>query len=75
MKVPGSDSSAFTTRYEGFTGCLGMNDHFTPAGNPAPPRPRNPDFLTSSTSASGPIEIAFGRRDQTPRFIAASIVG
>src|SRR6185369_16545967 len=32
-----------------------MNVHFMPVGNPAPPRPRSPDFLTSSTTWSGVI--------------------
>ena len=34
-----------------------MNDHLRPHGNPAPPRPRKPDFLTSSVTASGVIDV------------------
>jgi hypothetical protein len=32
--------------------------HLMPVGNPAPPRPRKPEFTTSSTIASGPPAIA-----------------
>src|SRR3972149_542322 len=42
LKVPGSDSSKFTTRYVGRPVSCGTNDHFTPAGDPPPPRPRRP---------------------------------
>jgi hypothetical protein len=30
-----------------------MNDHFSPVGKPAPPRPRSEDFLISSISVAG----------------------
>jgi hypothetical protein len=49
LNVPGSDSSAFTTRYRS---PLPMNDTFMPVGKPAPPRPRRPESFSSWTISS-----------------------
>ena len=55
LHVPGSDSSALTTRYCGVAVLfLGMNDHLRPEGKPAPPRPRRPDAFMSAMIVSGP---------------------
>ena len=59
LQVPGSLSSPLQRTYFGFADCLGTNDHFIPVENPAPPRPRNPEFLTSLMMASGSIASAF----------------
>lgn len=56
LHVPGSDSSALTTRYDGLpSDSLGMKDHFSPDGKPAPPRPRRPDCFIWSTIHSLPL--------------------
>src|SRR5699024_8414955 len=52
LHVPGSASSALTTRYLGLGLSLGMKPHFIPVGNPAPPRPRRPESLTMSMMSS-----------------------
>src|SRR3989304_6139606 len=75
LKVRGSPSSAFTTRYLGAVEPLGMNPHFMPAGNPAPPSPRRFDFFPSSVMGAGSIALAFSpaawpqrpRRSAPPR--------
>ena len=59
LNVPGSDSSAFTARYFGLGLSLGTKLHFSPVGNPAPPRPRRFDFFTSSMIVCGAIPSAF----------------
>ena len=56
LKVPGSPSSALTTRYRGFGLAFGMNDHFFPVGKPAPPRPRRFGRETSSMTCAGVME-------------------
>ena len=55
MKAPGSPSSALTITYLGSPGAFRDPSHLRPAGKPAPPRPRMLDFLTSASTASGPI--------------------
>src|SRR4051794_36854842 len=44
-----------------------MKDHFRPVGNPAPPRPRRPDFFISSMIASGPLSRIALVLSQAPR--------
>ena len=61
LKVPGSDSSALQTKYLSMAP-LGMKEAFMPIEKPAPPRPRSPEALSSSTSASGGIVSALRRR-------------
>ncbi len=55
LQVPGSDSSALTTRYFGFGLSFGTNDHFMPVGKPAPPRPRSCESLTAPMTSAGLI--------------------
>ena len=66
LKVPGSPSSAFTTRYLGKLVSLRTKFHFIPVGNPAPPRPRRLLFTTSSTICCGCIFSALGSACQPP---------
>src|SRR5262245_6011969 len=47
-----------------------MKDHLSPAGNPAPPRPRRSDFLISSMMASRPRANSSFVLSQRPRLRA-----
>src|SRR5436190_17153506 len=49
-----------------------MNDHFSPVANPAPPRPRCPDALTSLMMASRPRASISFVPSQAPRRRAPS---
>ncbi len=50
--------------------CLGMNDHFSPVGKPAPPRPLNPEALICSTIQSRPCARNPAVPSQWPRVMA-----
>jgi hypothetical protein len=67
LHVPGSDSSALTTRYLGFGLSCGMKLHFIPVGNPAPPRPRSPESLTVVMTSSGDMRSACLSAPYPPR--------
>ncbi len=67
LNVPGSPSSALITRYRGSVPA-GRNPHLTPAGNPAPPRPRRFAAFTSATISAGCIvNTAFRAARYPPR--------
>ena len=51
LKVPGSDSSAFITKY--LSSFSAKKPHLTPVGKPAPPLPLIFDALISSSTFSG----------------------
>ena len=51
-QVPGSLSSELQTAYFWIGELRGMKLHFTPVGNPAPPRPRRPEAFTASMMSS-----------------------
>ena len=44
----------------------GTNDHFTPVGNPAPPRPRRPEAFTTSITSAGVMASAVRRPSYPP---------
>ncbi len=67
LQVPGSDSSALTTRYFGLGLSCGMKPHLSPVGNPAPPRPRRPLSLTAAITAPGSIDNDFLSASYPPR--------
>ena len=49
---------------------LGMNDHFSPVGKPAPPRPRRPEAFISLTIQSRPLSMMPAVSSHAPRAIA-----
>ena len=52
IKAPGSPSSALQTIYFSLLWERRPKSHFSPVGNPAPPRPRSPDSLISRITSS-----------------------
>ena len=67
--VPGSDSSPLQAKYLGSPSCLGgIKDHFSPALNPAPPRPRIFAAFTVSITLFGvfSLEVSTLRRVSYP---------
>jgi hypothetical protein len=59
LNVPGSLSSALQQMYFGSGVSLRTNCHLRPVGNPAPPRPRNPEAFTRSITSAGFMASAF----------------
>ena len=59
--VPLSPSSALQTMYLVGPAAAATVFHLMPVGNPAPPRPRRPDWVTASTIAAGLIARARSR--------------
>ena len=57
-KVPESPSSALATMNLRRRAASAAVFHLMPVGNPAPPRPRRPDAVTSATVAAGPSSSA-----------------
>ena len=53
MKAPGSPSSALQMTYFSPPRASMQNCHLRQVGNPAPPRPRSPERLSSSTIWAG----------------------
>jgi len=75
MNAPGSPSSALQSTYFTSPLALRVNSHFMPVENPAPPRPRRPDFFTSSTTCSGVISVrTFARARYPSRAMYSSIL-
>ena len=56
MNVAGSLSSPLTHMSVSFRS-FGRKLHFSPQGNPAPPRPRSSESLTIPTTLSGSIVV------------------
>ena len=60
-KVPLSPSSALQTMYFRSALVCATVFHLMPVGNPAPPRPRKPEAVTSARMASDPSVSARSR--------------
>lgn len=74
LHVPGSPSSAFTTKYRGFVSLSQslkfIKLHFIPDGNPAPPLPLSPEAFISEMSQSWPLSRISLVLCQSPYFCA-----
>ena len=66
MNAPGSPSSALQITYFCPVRCFAAVSHFSPVGNPPPPRPRRPAFFTSVTTSAG----VHGRHDLMQRLVS-----
>src|SRR5688500_7738749 len=66
LNVPGSDSSALTTRYVARPVPLARKLALRPIGKPAPPRPRRFDAISSSTICCGSSARAFASASKPP---------
>ena len=66
LNVPGSDSSALTTRYVGLPVPFARKLALRPVGKKAPPRPRRPESRISWTTAAGSICRAFSSASKPP---------
>ena len=58
MNAPGSPSSALQMTYFCVPTDFDTVLHFRPVGYPAPPRPRNPLFVTSSMTSRDVISVS-----------------
>ncbi len=66
LNVAGSPSAPLHTANLVPVPVLRIDRHFSPVGNPAPPRPRSPLFVTSSMTASGAARRATSRPRPPP---------
>src|SRR5580704_1085903 len=74
LQVPGSLSSPLTRTYLGLEDCLGTKDHLSPAGKPAPPRPRRLEAFISVMIHSGPWARHFLAASYPPSSMYLSIL-
>src|SRR6476659_4726351 len=77
LNEPGSPSAPLTTTVLGnvVERLAATVRHFVPVGNPAPPRPRNPDASIVSMTASAPTDVAASSALPPPAAIQTSREG
>ncbi len=73
MNAPGSPSSALQITYFVSPAAARTSSHFVPVGNPAPPRPRNPDCLTAAITSAGSSVTTFPNASYPPVAMYSSI--